>query len=223
MLQKAELIVFDLDDTLAPWHEYARSGFMAVDAWLQAQEGVVGFMVKVWALFEAGVRGNTMDRAFDALGLPEDEKRNQQALSIYRSHEPSLELFPDVASVLTQLKKDYKLGVITDGLWSIQERKASVLGLGKWMGKVICTDKLTPPSPKPDAKAFKLMMAHANVPGEACIYVGDNPSKDFFAPKALGWKTIRIRRNGMEYTDSEALSSEYEADEEIQSLEALIH
>jgi putative hydrolase of the HAD superfamily len=28
------------------------------------------------------------------------------------------------------------------------------------------------------------------------VYVADNPAKDFVAPRALGWATVRVRRAG---------------------------
>ena len=41
------------------------------------------------------------------------------------------------------------------------------------------------------------------------IYIGDNPDKDFFAPRALGWETARVRLNGQLRSDSEARSPEF--------------
>jgi len=42
------------------------------------------------------------------------------------------------------------------------------------------------------------------VPPRACIYVADNPAKDFIAPNALGWGTVFIKRPGGIYADREA-------------------
>ena len=39
---------------------------------------------------------------------------------------------------------------------------------------------------------------------QACIYVADNPAKDFIAPNALGWGTVLIKRSGGIYADRQA-------------------
>lgn len=216
-----QAIIFDLDDTLISWKAYAHSGFLAVDSWLKSQYSVTGFIKTAWPLFEKGVRHNTLDKAFELLGLPSDEKRNQEALRVYRSHKPSLALFADAAWALPRWTRRYQLGIITDGLLEVQKRKVESLKLDQWMQIIIYTDGLTPPSPKPSSLAFESIMNSLRLPGEACVYVGDNPHKDFLAPKALGWKTVRIRRMGMEHSQAEACSPEYEANFEIESFRQL--
>jgi putative hydrolase of the HAD superfamily len=39
-----------------------------------------------------------------------------------------------------------------------------------------------------------LVESQAGYNGDECVYVADNPIKDFIGPKALGWGTVRIRR-----------------------------
>ena len=34
----------------------------------------------------------------------------------------------------------------------------------------------------------------AGTGGAHCAYLGDNPRKDFTAPRRLGWRTARVRR-----------------------------
>lgn len=55
---------------------------------------------------------------------------------------------------------------------------------------------------------------------EDCVYVGDNPKKDFIGARKLGWYTIRIRRPHGEHN---ALEPEpgFEAHREITSLRDL--
>ena len=47
----------------------------------------------------------------------------------------------------------------------------------------------------PKKPALLEAAARLNVAPERCTYVADNPAKDFFAPNALGWRTVRIERS----------------------------
>ena len=47
---------------------------------------------------------------------------------------------------------------------------------------------------KPHPHAFQLMQTALGNPGDRFVYVGDNLSKDFVAPNALGWTSVWIDR-----------------------------
>jgi putative hydrolase of the HAD superfamily len=59
---------------------------------------------------------------------------------------------------------------------------------------------------KPHPKAFLDVEKHFGRSVQQYIYVADNPTKDFQAPKSLGWTTIRVRRHGGLYSSLEASS-----------------
>ena len=42
--------------------------------------------------------------------------------------------------------------------------------------------------------AFREIEAVTGTGGAHCAYLGDNPRKDFTAPRRLGWRTARVRR-----------------------------
>ena len=52
------------------------------------------------------------------------------------------------------------------------------------------------------------------------VYVADNPRKDFIAPRALGWRTVRIRRRGGEHVAYGAAAAEA-AEREVELLTEL--
>ena len=58
--------------------------------------------------------------------------------------------------------------------------------------------------------------------GKECLYIGDNPKKDFYGARKLGWKTVHVKRTGGVYTDEAAAGAEWEADFEIKDLGELI-
>ena len=54
------------------------------------------------------------------------------------------------------------------------------------------------------------------------VYVGDNPTKDFKAPRDLGWLTVRLRHAQGEHARTEPVSAAFRADAEIATLDDLI-
>jgi putative hydrolase of the HAD superfamily len=54
---------------------------------------------------------------------------------------------------------------------------------------------------------------------ECCIYIGDNPAKDFRAPKALGWRTLRLRHPQGEHARAAAASPLDDADQTVTDLD----
>ena len=55
---------------------------------------------------------------------------------------------------------------------------------------------------KPHPRAFEEAAQQLDVPNPSCVYVADNVTKDFVAPNALGWTTVRIVREGGVYCDA---------------------
>jgi putative hydrolase of the HAD superfamily len=60
-------------------------------------------------------------------------------------------------------------------------------------------------------------MEATKCPGANCLYVGDNPRKDFVTAKKLDWTTVQICREVGEYSDVISEDS-YEAKFKIKSL-----
>ncbi len=48
------------------------------------------------------------------------------------------------------------------------------------------------------------MSRRLGVPAAACVYVADNPAKDFVAANALGWRTVLVKRPDALYADCPA-------------------
>jgi len=210
------VLVFDLDDTLFPEHEYVRSGFGAVSVWLAQRIGKSSFEAVAWRLFVEGFRGDVFNRALEELGAVHDARLIQELVEVYRNHTPSIELYADARWALDRFRR-LTLGIISDGPAAAQSRKISALGIGDQFDMIVLTDEFGRDYWKPAPFAFEKVMNHFKVHGKDCIYVGDNPAKDFVTAHRLGWKTIRILRVGGEYADLIAKPG-YEADAVLDSL-----
>lgn len=177
-------VIFDLDDTLYPEKDYVRSGYRAVAALLPEVEDAEG---QLWQAFEDGKPA--IDHVLEQAGL---QDRKAACLAAYRDHDPDIHLYPGAAELLAELRsRGVKLGIITDGRPEGQRAKLEALGLYDLVDSVLITDELGGSRfRKPNDIAFRIMQTRLNVPYEQMVYVGDNPAKDFHAPRTLGMQWI---------------------------------
>jgi len=187
------LLVFDLDDTLYLERDYVLSGLRAVSAHL-ARAGIPGFFGVASNAFHAGVRGTLFNQALRTLGEPADPERITELVGVYRSHLPQIRLCEDVLPFLESGASGHTLGLLSDGPERSQRSKLEALGLLSQLDRVLLTDELGKDWWKPSVLGFQ-RLSHGFSPGD-CMYIADNPEKDFQAPLALGWTCVRIRRPG---------------------------
>jgi putative hydrolase of the HAD superfamily len=169
-------VVFDIDDTLYLERDYVKSGFAAVDEFVRTRFGSSGFGDAAWAAFERGVRGTTFNEALAECGVTANADDLAALVAAYRDHAPRISLLPDAAACLGSL-----------------EGRAA-LGLARWCEPILLTAALGTDRGKPHPFAFEEVERLTGFRGEACLYVADNPAKDFAGPRSLGWRTIRVRR-----------------------------
>ena len=191
-----ECIVFDIDDTLYLERDYVRSGLRAVGEWVRESRGVDSFFEESWGLFEAGRRGDIFNAALEKFGIAPDEELIRKLLSVYRSHDPEIQLLPDSEECLRTVNGKAFIGVISDGAAVGQQMKVARLGLTSRCNHIILTESIGVEFSKPHPRAFEEMQQISRCAPEACVYVADNPIKDFISPNRLGWRTIRVRRPG---------------------------
>lgn len=176
-------VIFDLDDTLYSEKEYVKSGYKAIEKFLNIENS----SDEMWGYFIKGEQA--IDRYLEQISRM---NMKEECLSVYREHMPSITLYDDVIEQITDLKnRGIKVGIITDGRPSGQKNKIVALGLDKLVDDIIITDELGGEQfRKPCDIAFRIMQRRWRIPFEQMVYVGDNADKDFQAPKKLGMKSI---------------------------------
>ena len=189
-------VVFDVDDTLYLERDYVRSGFKAVGHHIEQRFGTGDFFRLAWAAFEQGARNTVFNQVLADCGVEVDETLIIELIDVYRTHTPAIQLLPDARRVIEQLHGSIALAAITDGPQSSQRAKVNALGLPRWIDPIVITEELGPDRSKPHPMAFEQVEQATGCHGEQSVYIGDNPTKDFKAPHALGWHTVRIRRAG---------------------------
>lgn len=196
VLSKIQCVAFDLDDTLFLERDYVISGFRAASNFLHDEIGLDGFFDCALALFNRGSRGTIFNETLLALGRQDDQDLVNRIVEVYRTHDPKIQLLADARSCLSAVTSRLFCAVVTDGPLPSQRAKARVLGVDRWSSLTVYTACLPEGHQKPAIDAFRLVERSSGFSGAECLYVADNPKKDFAGPKALGWYTLRVRRDG---------------------------
>lgn len=191
-------VVFDLDDTLYPERDFAISGFRAAGRWARETLGLEGLAEDMTRLLDEGHLGALFAMAL-AARMPDHTAAHLDDLRrAYRLNDPELSLFADAAGALDTFAALGPIGLITDGTLAMQQSKVRALGIAPRFHTIVYTDALGGDRAyfKPHQRAFERIEAAIGHAGDRFVYVGDNPSKDFVAPNALGWTTVWIDRPG---------------------------
>lgn len=213
------VIVFDLDDTLFAESEFVCSGFRAVDLWLKENRGISGFFERAHALYRQGIRGNIFNLALANTELEAAEYLDP-LVALYRGHTPQLTLLPDAAWALDYCASFGTLGLITDGYAQTQRNKVAALGIARRFAATVYSDDWGKQAWKPSLIPYQKMMEMTDALPESCVYIGDNPNKDFIGARTMGWRSIHIVRPEGEYGNAK-VDARYEADCRIDTLYAL--
>lgn len=197
-----QVIVFDMDDTLFPERDFVKSGFLAVDSFLQSELSINNFFEKAWKDFNSGNRDYIFNIILENIySGKKKEKLVNKLVRVYRSHLPNIKLYSDAEWALKHFSKYAPLALLSDGYLETQKNKAKMLDIKPYIEKFYFTDQWGKQCWKPSDCAFKKVEQDFKLTCESYTYIADNPIKDFIAPKIMGWKTICINRGFGEYDD----------------------
>ena len=178
------VVVFDLDDTLISELEYQRSGIAAVEAALSSLYGVT-FDSRIQRALDEGVQ-DIWAWACQQLRLPPQVKKS--LLWIYRLHAPKIQLAEGIDDLLScLLHYEAKLAILSDGRSITQRLKLRAIGLES-LPLFISEDYQ---SIKPEIDRF--ISIESRWPQCNYVYIADNSTKDFAAPRSRNWLTIGAR------------------------------
>lgn len=189
---KPQCIVFDVDDTLFLARDYYRSGIRLVHHWLQDEAGIAGFGPRAWRRFEQNGPGDLFRRTLLEMSVRPKEALLREMTTIFRRHEPEIELLPDARLCLQRLYGDYPLVILTAGPIPEQHAKTEKLGLDRFCTPVLYAGQNSSSS-VPCRRSFQEVGQHTGIIAPACLFLADSPG-DLLAAREAGLKTARIRR-----------------------------
>jgi 8-oxo-dGTP diphosphatase len=125
-------------------------------------------------------------------------------------------LYNDTKICLKTLSEKYKIGIIANQTLGTEKRLEN-LGILQYINLVIASAEEG--VAKPDRRIFEIALNRANCIPEQSVMIGDRIDNDIIPAKAIGMKTIWIKRGFGKYWN---ISSENEkADYEVDSLEEI--
>ena len=189
-------VVFDLDDTLYNETDYCKSGFLAVSDYLSQKPPYPDknrLFEAFWSQFMAGQHNYLFDTVLATLNLPCEPALIQELVTVYRNHSPIIKLPDSSKRLLDSLKSKYDLALLTDGFMPAQKLKVQALGIESYFKCIIYTELLGRQYWKPSTVGFEKLIAEMRAAAENCVYLGDNPVKDFLPGNKLGFKTVQLR------------------------------
>lgn len=190
-------VLFDLDNTLYPEIEFVKSGFRTVARYLSSRYHFdeSALFTQMLHILQRDGRGKVFDTLLHKLNLYTEE-RVKLLVYLYRSHCPTICLYEDTLPTLEYLRRrGMLLGIVTDGMASVQRNKITALGLDKLFDVIICTDEMGKECWKPSVIPYKAALDFLQVRSSEATYVGDDTSKDFLGPNSLGMLTIQVNRS----------------------------
>jgi putative hydrolase of the HAD superfamily len=184
-------VFFDLDDTLCDAvGSRPQRVRKALEVFCQNDRGYDLEALLVKALeahpsLDREVRG--LRSVFAELGLGESAGA-RAAYASYASYFEPLRLFEGVAETLRRLSRRRRLGIITNGVESVQQGKIRFFRLEPYLECAVISEAIG--IRKPDPRIFQHALSLAAVePGEA-VFVGDRLDVDIAGAKASGMRAV---------------------------------
>ena len=195
MPRSRRAVLFDLDDTLYPRRRFVLSGFAAVARHLdrQYQSGAAGVYRVLCDAYRHGGRGRELQIALRHFDLP--PVLLPGLIALMRSHRPSLRLPASSRHALGRIPPGWRVGIVTNGLPSVQVNKVRGLGLDAIVDDVVYACEHGTRTGKPDVAPFLVALARLGVPPHQAVFVGDDEACDVRGAAAAGLRTIRVVRS----------------------------
>jgi 2-haloalkanoic acid dehalogenase type II len=101
--------------------------------------------------------------------------------------------FPDVVPALAELKRDFALGMVTNGPCDLQRHKIERAGLKDCFAAIVISREVG--VMKPDPRIFAIALERLDVAPTEAIFVGDTPRTDIVGAHAAGMKAVWLNRD----------------------------
>lgn len=102
----------------------------------------------------------------------------------------SLRPVPGVETLVTDLRRRYRVGLLTNGPVLAQHEKIRTLGWTEAFDTTLVTGSLA--AGKPDPRAFEALLDELGVDASEAAYVGDDVNADVAGASAVGMPTIQV-------------------------------
>ncbi|MEN8209382.1 MAG: HAD family hydrolase [Candidatus Fermentibacteria bacterium] len=135
---------------------------------------------------------NEMRQAFSKAGLGIDPV---EFIELYfNGLEKHGEPLPGIIDLLTALKSEYSIGIVSNGPGSVQRKRLQVSGLMEYLDLIVLSCETG--SAKPDPEILRIAMKLADSKTYDTLFVGDSAGSDMGAANASEVDFVFIRPDG---------------------------
>ncbi|MBE4082684.1 HAD-IA family hydrolase [Vibrio parahaemolyticus] len=209
-------IFFDMDETLCGTSQADKAAGQKFAAWIQQtypqisdpqaflQRYLQGVYKKLNAEFpqlvallpdENAFRCGLIQTILAEDGIHIDAEQAQQAQHYFDSARMgAFTFFPGVKEMLTDLRKHYKLVVITNGPIFSQHPKLKATQMDEWVDHIIVGGE--EPEEKPAASIFQKALNLVDVKPEEALHIGDSLAADIAGANNMGILSVWVNATG---------------------------
>ncbi|MCR9832001.1 HAD family hydrolase [Vibrio parahaemolyticus] len=209
-------IFFDMDETLCGTSQADKAAGQKFAAWIQQtypqvsdpqaflQRYLQGVYKKINAEFpqlvallpdENAFRCGLIQTILAEDGIHIDAEQAQQAQHYFDSARMgAFTFFPGVKEMLTDLRKHYKLVVITNGPIFSQHPKLKATQMNEWVDHIIVGGE--EPEEKPAASIFQKALNLVDVKPEEALHIGDSLAADIVGANNMGILSVWVNATG---------------------------
>ncbi|EJB0384017.1 HAD-IA family hydrolase [Vibrio parahaemolyticus] len=209
-------IFFDMDETLCGTSQADKAAGQKFAAWIQQtypqvsdpqaflQRYLQGVYKKLNAEFpqlvallpdENAFRCGLIQTILAENGIHIDAEQAQQAQLYFDSARMgAFTFFPGVKEMLTDLRKHYKLVVITNGPIFSQHPKLKATQMDEWVDHIIVGGE--EPEEKPAASIFQKALNLVDIKPEEALHIGDSLAADIAGANNMGILSVWVNATG---------------------------
>ncbi|TOA18379.1 HAD family hydrolase [Vibrio parahaemolyticus] len=209
-------IFFDMDETLCGTSQADKAAGQKFGAWIQQtypqvsdpqaflQRYLQGVYKKLNAEFpqlvallpdENAFRCGLIQTILAENGIHIDAEQAQQAQHYFDlARMGAFTFFPGVKEMLTDLRKHYKLVVITNGPIFSQHPKLKATQMDEWVDHIIVGGE--EPEEKPAASIFQKALNLVDVKPEEALHIGDSLAADIAGANNMGILSVWVNATG---------------------------
>jgi putative hydrolase of the HAD superfamily len=201
MINKMEAVIFDMDNTLIDRRkaflklcDYLIETYEAEYPYEVTREELIEYMIEIDADGYGGLQ-NVIPKLSKVWKLPHSvEEFIKERNEIFGK---LTVLYPETLEVLQQLKKKYKLGMITNGYSAVQREKIDTVKIEHYFDNIIVSQEEE--FEKPDPRIFLKACENLGVKPEMAIYVGDYYPNDIIGATSANLTPIWITEDPDEH------------------------
>jgi HAD superfamily hydrolase (TIGR02253 family) len=205
-------IIFDLDNTLIDFMKMKRlSCEAAMDAMISAGLKIdkkKGMKILFQLYFEHGLEYQKIFQVFlkKVLGRIDYGIMAAGIVAYKRIKEGLLYPYPNVVSTLNELKKKYKIAILSDAPRIQVWIRLAAMNIQDKFDIVVTFDDTK--TRKPSRKPFLYALKRLGLKPEECLMVGDSLKKDIVPAKKLGFRTA-FAKYGLNITEKANVKPDY--------------